>query len=114
VKTIIEPAVRRKNSTGFCHKFKTREVLNWTELTKVYFLSFSRCTSGLGSQFFYRKRAVGLKKSPSVVLNDSLPSLNLVQSRKIDYLFGVLHLATLTPALVISVFIALVEINSST
>ena len=58
--------------------------------------------------------AFGLLWSASVVLYDSLPSLNLIQRIKINYLFGALYLAAFAPAFVIADFIALVETNSST
>ena len=67
-------------------------------------------------QVWFRRvyRARGLMWPASVVLHDSLPYLNLVQRKQESYLLGVLYLVTLAPAFVIAVFIALVEINSST
>jgi len=59
-------------------------------------------------------RARGLMWSASVVLHDSLPYFNLVQRIQVSYLLGALYLAALAAAFVIAVFIALVEINSST
>jgi len=59
-------------------------------------------------------RARGLMRPASVVLHDSLPYLNLVQRIQASYLLGALYLAALAAAFVIAVFIALVEINSST
>ena len=59
-------------------------------------------------------RARGLMLSASVVLHDSLPYLNLVHRIQVSYLLGALYLAAFAAAFVIAVFIALVEINSST
>ncbi len=67
-------------------------------------------------QVWFRRvyRARGLMWPASVVLHDSLPYLNLVQRIQASYLLGALYLAALAAAFVIAVFIALVEINSST
>ena len=59
-------------------------------------------------------RALGLSWFASVVLNDSLTLLHLIQRIQINYLFGALYLAAFAPAFVIADFIALVETNSST